>query len=183
MPSALSSHYAKALADAVFAPESGLSPEDAVEQFRSAEAMISGSKQLHLALLSPAVNKQRKQAVISKLSEPLGLHRIIRNFLLVVVSHRRILDVKSMRESFEAVVDERLGWVRAEIASAHEVAAPQREEIERALGTQLGKFIRATYVVDPALIGGVRARVASKEYDATVRGKLENMRQRLAANL
>jgi F-type H+-transporting ATPase subunit delta len=180
---ALAVHYAKALADAVFAPNSGLSPKDAVDQFRSAEGVLTNSKPLHLTLLSPAVNKQRKQAVITKLSELLELNRVMRNFLLVVIGHRRLLDLKSMRESFEEVVDERLGWVRAEIASAHEVEAPQREEIERALGTQLGKFIRATYVVDPSLIGGVRARVASKEYDATVRGKLENMRQRLAANL
>jgi F-type H+-transporting ATPase subunit delta len=180
---ALSSHYANALADAVFASGSGLSPQDAVQQFRSAESMISGSKPLHLALLSPAVNKSKKQTIIARLSDALGLHRVIRNFLLVVISHRRILDLKAMRESFEEVVDSRLGWVRAEIASAHEVAAAQREEIERALGAELGKYIRANYVVEPSLIGGVRARVASKEYDATVRGKLENMRQRLAANL
>jgi F-type H+-transporting ATPase subunit delta len=180
---ALSAHYAQALAEAVFAPNSGLSPEDAVKQFRTAESMVTGSRQLHLALLSPIVSKERKRAVITKLAEILGLHRIICNFLLVVITHRRVLDLKAMRQSFEDVVDDRLGWVRAEIASAHEVAGPQREEIERALGTQLGKFIRATYVVDPSLIGGVRARVASKEYDATVRGKLESMRQRLASNL
>ena len=180
---ALSVHYAQALADAVFAPDSGLSPKDAVEQFRSAENMITASHDLHTAMLSPAVSREKKQAVISKLSDMLGLHRVVRNFLLVVILHRRMLDLKAMRESFEEVVDSRLGWVRAEIASAHEVAAPQREEIERALGSRLGKFIRATYVVDPSLIGGVRARVASKEYDATVRGKLDNMRQRLAANL
>jgi F-type H+-transporting ATPase subunit delta len=183
MRGALATHYAQALADAVFAPNSGISPADAVAQFRAAESMVTHSKPLQLALLSPAVNKSRKQAVISKLSEELGCQRVIRNFLLVVVSHRRIMDLKSMRESFEDVVDERLGWVRAEIASAHEVAPTQREEIERALGEQLGKFIRATYLVDSSLIGGVRARVASKEYDATVRGKLENMRQRITANL
>lgn len=183
MPNALAFHYGKALADAVFAPDSGLSPQDAVTQLRSAETMVGESKPLQLALLSPAVGKVRKQAVLSKLSEQLGLHRIIRNFLLVVVSHRRSLELKAMRESFEEVVDERLGWVKAEIASAHEVGPVQREEIERALGQQLGKFIRPTYVVDASLISGVRARVASKEYDATVRGKLDKMHQRLAANL
>lgn len=180
---ALSAHYAQALADAVFRPNAGLSPEDAVQQFRDAEGLISGSKQLLLALLSPAVNKGKKQAILAKLGNEMQLHRLVRNFLLVVVSHRRIADLKAMRESFEEAVDTRLGWMRAEIASAHEIAPAQREEIERALGSQLGKFIRATYVVDPSLIGGVRARVASKEYDASVRGKLESMRQRLAANL
>ncbi len=35
--------------------------------------------------------------------------------------------------------------------------------------------------VDPNLLAGVRARVASREYDATLRGSLEQMRRRLLA--
>jgi F-type H+-transporting ATPase subunit delta len=88
-----------------------------------------------------------------------------------------------MRRHFEAVVDERLGWVPAEIASAKDLNPQQRKEVERILGEKLGKFIRATYSVAPALLAGVRARVASREYDATLRGKLDSMRQRLAAHL
>jgi F-type H+-transporting ATPase subunit delta len=88
-----------------------------------------------------------------------------------------------MRKEFEAVVDARLGWVPADIASAKELNEQQRQQVERILGGKLGKFIRPNYSVDPALLGGIRARVASREYDATVRGRLERMRQRLAANL
>lgn len=182
MPEALAPHYARALADAVFGPNSGMSPEDAVNQLRAAESLISSSKELERALLSPAVLKTRKRAVISTLSDELGLHRVIRNFLLVVVSHRRTKELKAIRREFELVVDERLGWIPADIASAKELSAGQKEEIERVLGTKLGKFIRAHYEVDPALLAGVRARAASKEYDATLRGKLESMRQRLAAS-
>ena len=81
MTDALSTHYARALADAVFAPNSGLSPQDALAQLAAAESLISGSKELHIALLSPAISKARKAAVISKLADQLGLHRIMRNFL------------------------------------------------------------------------------------------------------
>lgn len=183
MTDALSSHYARALADAVFRPNSGLSPEDAVAQLRSAESLITGSDQLQRVLLSPAVPKSKKNAVLSKLADELGLHRLIRNFLLVVVSHRRTHEISAIRQDFELLSDERLGWVPADIASAHELGPSEREQIERALGTKLGKFIRAHYSVDPSLLAGVRARVASHEYDATLRGKLENMRYRLAAAL
>jgi F-type H+-transporting ATPase subunit delta len=183
MTDALSTHYARALADAVFAPNSGLSPQDAVAQLAATESLISGSKELHIALLSPAVSKARKTAVISTLADQLGLHRIMRNFLLVVVKHRRTYELSPIRQSFEMLVDEQSGWIPAEIASARELAAGQREEIERALGTKLGKFIRANYKVDPALLGGVRAHIASREYDASLRGKLESMRQRLMAQL
>jgi F-type H+-transporting ATPase subunit delta len=183
MTDALATHYAGALADAVFAPGSGIRPEEAVRQFRDAEAAISASTDLQKALLSPAVAKSRKMAVIAELASQLGLDRLVRNFLLVVTTHRRTRELGKMRAEFEDVVDERLGWISADIASAKELTADQREEIERALGARLGKHIRAHYHADAALLGGVRARVASKEYDATLRGKLESMRRRLAGSL
>ena len=179
MAEALATHYASALADAVFGPNSGLSPEEAVAQFRTAESVFSGSKDLERALLSPAVSKSRKTAVMTKLIDELGLHRLMRNFLLVVVNHRRIQELRAIRKAFEVVIDERLGWLPAEITSAKELTAEEKQQVEQVLGTKLGKFIRARYEVDPALLSGVRARVASREYDATLRGKLEHMRQRL----
>jgi F-type H+-transporting ATPase subunit delta len=86
-----------------------------------------------------------------------------------------------MRREFEAAVDARLGWIPANITSAKELTAQQKEQIERALGSKLGKFVRAHYAVDPDLLAGVRARVASREYDASLRGSLEQMRRRLVA--
>jgi F-type H+-transporting ATPase subunit delta len=176
---ALSIHYADALAEAVFKPDSGLKPEDAITQLKLAESVVSSSKELEIALLSPAVSRARKTAIVARLSNELGLHRIIRNFWSVLVKHGRTKQLKAIRQSFEEVVDRRLGWEPAEIISAHELGPNQREAIERTLGTKLGKFIRAHYKVDDTLLAGVRARVAAKEYDATLRGKLESLRQRL----
>ncbi len=183
MTEALSNHYAEALANAVFTPGSDLAPEEATRQLASAVDLVNGSPDLQKALHSPAVNKARKQAVIGKLADELGLHRLIKNFLLVVISHRRLRELPAIRQSFELIVDERTGWIPAAITSAHELSAEQRDHVERALGNKLGKYIRAHYQVDPSLIGGVRAHVASKEYDASVRGKLESMRSRLLAHI
>jgi F-type H+-transporting ATPase subunit delta len=183
MDAVVSRHYAAALADAVFAPKSGLEPKQAVEQLQTAASLIEGSKDLEHALLSPAVTRSRKEAVIVRLADELGLHRLIRNFLLVLVSHRRVSDVNEIAKAFDLIVDERMGWIPAEITSARELTPEQRRQIEKTLGTRLGKFIRARYEVDPTLIGGVRARVASREYDATVRGQIERLRERLVAHV
>ena len=181
MDGAVAGHYARALADAVFKPNSGLSPQEAVKQFELVSSLISENKPLERALLSPAVKRPRKEAVVGRLADEMGLHRLIKNLLLVIVSHRRAAEFPAMLREFKAVVDERLGWIPAEITSARELSAQQKEKIERALGTKLGKFIRAEYKVDPGLLAGVRARVASKEYDASVRGSLEQMRRQLVA--
>jgi F-type H+-transporting ATPase subunit delta len=179
---ALSVHYARALADAVFKPDSGIDPKDAVAQLQSAEALVSGSSDLQWVLLSPAVNKARKIALFSKFSDRLGLHRTIRNFLSVLIAHRRTHELKAISQSFQAEVDQRLGWVSAQIASAAELSPEEKQELERALGVKVGKFIRAEYTVDASLLGGIRAHVESHEYDATLRGKLESMRQYLHAD-
>lgn len=181
MTGALAAHYARALADAVFGPNSGLKAEDAVTQVAVAAKLLGESKELERALLSPAVNRAKKAAVVNKLADQAEFHRLIRNFLLVLVNHRRVKELRAIRDQFEAEVDARTGWVPAEIASAQPLDDGQRQEIERALGTKLGKYIRAHYTVDENLLGGVRARVAAVEYDASLRGKLEGMRQRLAA--
>lgn len=181
MTGALATHYARALADSVFAPGTNLPPEEAVAQMSDAVATISGSKDLQLALLSPAVSREKKVKVISDLAARAGAHRIIRNFLAVVVNHRRIHELAGMLREFKVLVDEKLGIITAEIASAKELNRAERAEIERALGEKLGKTIRAEYKVEPQLLGGIRARVASMEYDATLRGKLEALRQRLVS--
>lgn len=180
MLDSLSVHYADALANAVFAPNSGLKPDDAVQQLQLAESLLTGSKQLENALLSPAVSKLRKKTVIEKLASEMGLHRLIHNFLVVIVKHRRTREIHWIRRAFEAAVDARLGWVTADIASAKDLSDDEKNQIVRSLETKLGKSIRAKYQVDPALIGGIRARVASREYDASIKGKLESLRQRLA---
>ena len=57
----------------------------------------------------------------------MALHRLIHNFLLVVVTHRRTREMPAIRRSFEAAVDERLGWVPAEIASAKDLSDEQKK--------------------------------------------------------
>src|SRR5690242_16030811 len=118
MQDALSNHYAEALADAVFVPDSGLSPEDAIRQLASAVGLLNSSHELRLILLSPVVPRAKKTEIVGQLLGNLGLHRLIRNFLMVIVEHRRIGELDRIQASFEEAVDKRQGFVKAEIVSA-----------------------------------------------------------------
>ena len=122
MEDAVSAHYAKALADAVFRPESGLALETP-SQLRDVSVTLRDSKALQGVLLSPAVSRARKIAVIGKVADAMQLHRLIRNFLLVISSHRRVGEMRQIAASFESAVDDRLGLVPAEIVSAFELNA------------------------------------------------------------
>jgi F-type H+-transporting ATPase subunit delta len=179
--SAVASRYANALADVVTAPGSELRAQEAVSELRAFESVLRGSTELYNALLTPAVPVGRKRAVISRIAGLLKLSRIARNFLFVLVDHRRIASLSDIIHNFETVVDERLGFARAEVASARELSEPQRTSLNTRLQRLTGKQIRARYTVDDSLIGGVVARIGSTVYDGSVRGQLAALERRLGA--
>jgi F-type H+-transporting ATPase subunit delta len=182
MISALGRRYAKALVDVITAPNSTLDPNDALAQLRAADALIAASQPLHNALLSPAVSPSRKRAVMGKLLDPMGIAPAVRNFLFVVIDHRRVHEFPSIVEAFDRLLDERLGFVRGDVSSALALTDAQRSSLETELSNLTGKKAKLEYKVDPALIGGVIARVGAKVYDGSVRGQLEKLRVKLAAS-
>ena len=122
----------------------------------------------------------RKRAVVARIADILKLSLIARNFLFVLIDHRRISLLGEILHSFELIVDERLGFARAEVSSPRELTESQRGAINAQLERLTGKRIRTRFAVDPALIGGVMARIGSTVYDGSVRGQLQTLGRRLS---
>ena len=149
-------------------------------ELRSFEATLSESSALHNALITPAVPVARKRAVIGRIADLLRLSRVTRNFLFVLVDHRRISSLTGIIHMFEQVVDERLGYAQAEISSAMELTEAQRGVLNTQLERVTGKRIRMRFAIDPELIGGAVARIGSTVYDGSVRGQLATIERRLS---
>jgi len=181
MASAVANRYARALVDVVMAPGSPLKPEDAVAQLRAIDAIIQESAELRNALLTPAIQNSRKRAVLAKLLQSAGGGSpLIRNFTYVLVDHRRIGVIGEIREAFELQLDERLGFARAEVTSAAPLDPRVGSNLESELSRLTGKRMRLRFDVDPALLGGVVARIGSTVYDGSVRGELRQLAKKLA---
>ena len=179
--SSVASRYAHALADVVTASGSTLRAEDAIAQLKAFEAALKDSPPLHNALITPAIPVGRKRAVIGRIGYIMELAQITRNFLYVLVDHRRIGLLSEIIHTFEIAVDQRLGFARAEITSARALNEDQQDELRIRLEQATGKRLRARYRVDGALIGGVVARIGSTVYDGSVRGRLETLENRMLA--
>lgn len=179
--SAIASRYADALADVVTTADSAVRPQDALAQLQSFDTALRSSADLQNALASPAVPASRKKLVVARLADMLGISRIIRNFLFVLIDHRRITGLAEIMQIFERKVDERLGFAQAEVISARELTDAQRAALNKELEQLAGKRIRMRLSIDEALIGGVTARIGSTVYDGSVRGRLHSLERRLTA--
>ena len=118
MSLAVANQYAKALLAVVSKPGSTLEAEQALAQLDAIQGLIQRSPELRLALLSPAIQTAQKTKAIERLGNMMGLDPRMRNFLNVVTAHRRVVLLKSIRQAFQAQLDEQLGIVRAEVTSA-----------------------------------------------------------------
>ena len=179
--SAVAHRYASAFADVVTVPGAGLSPEAALGEVRAFEAVVRSSAELSNALITPSVPGPRKKAVVGRIAELLKLSRVSRNFLFVLVDRRRIAFLPQIIQSLEQVIDERLGFVRVEVASARDLSEEQRRAVSSQLERITGKQIRMQLTVDESLVGGAVARVGSTVYDGSVRGQLQTLERRMAA--
>jgi len=181
MTSVSATRYAEALADVVFSPGAALKAEDAFRQLSAFEALLHQHSNLRHVLNTPAVPSARKRAVVDDLAKPLGLAPLMRNFVFVLIDHHRIAQIAEVREAFGHAIDQRMGFVRADVVSAQPLDKDQSEELEQELSRVAGKRVWANFKVDAELIGGVVARMGSRTYDGSVRGQLDKMRQKLTA--
>ncbi len=179
MALAVASKYARALADLAADPARGLDPQTAVGELATMEHLVASSADLRNVLLSPAVPPARKRAVIARLAGELNVSRLVRNFLYVILDHRRTAMLPEIRQAFQSIIDERTGWLEAEVTAARELGGGERETVALRLGRLTGKKVRCKFARNESLIGGMVARIGSTIYDGSVRGQLEALRLRL----
>ena len=133
--------------------------------------------ELGALLRNPELDRRVKRAALEEL---LGdADELVRNFLLLLVEKGRIGDVREIVGEFERLVAAEERRLELELTTAVELSDDEARglvaQIERAAGTR----VEATRRVDPSLIGGLVLQVGSLRVDASVRGRLERLRQEL----
>jgi F-type H+-transporting ATPase subunit delta len=170
--------YAEALADVALAERR---PEQIRRELDDFLGMMAESADLRNFLGNPAVPASTKRAVIAKLVERMGASQALRNFLYLVIDHRRVGLLGAIGEAFAQELNARLGILEAEIAAARDLADEEKQALVAALERRTGKRIVAGYRVAPELIGGVLVRIGSTVFDGSVRNSLDRLRARMAA--
>jgi len=183
MPAAVASRYARALVDVVLAPNAGVNPDRVREELRSFEQALAASPELSIVLASPGISRPKKRAVIGRLVESLGLSKVSRNFLFVLIDHRRTADLSGIIEAFEKIADERLGKLQVDVSSARELDRQQQAALTERLEAMTGKRIVLNLAIDSELVGGLVVCLGSTVYDGSVRGQLETLSHQLTSNI
>ncbi|HXZ81762.1 MAG TPA: ATP synthase F1 subunit delta [Terriglobales bacterium] len=177
--SAITSRYARAFADVVF--EKHLDVEKMRRELHSMMDVAQGSAELRRIWENPAIPSDQKQRLLGALAARLEISRPVRNFIAVLIDHRRIGQLREITSEFEHEINQRLGFAEAQIVSARQISDSEKGEVEAQIERLTGKKVRAQYVTDPSLLGGAIVKVGSTIYDGSVRGQLQKIKEELAS--
>jgi len=167
--------YAEALLDIAAA-------ERAVPAYRASLDALAGAftPDVVRGLSDQRVPSERRRAAIEAATE--SEPRAVRAVTSILQQRDRLEIVPDIARFFGELVDRREGIVKAKITTPIELASAQRDELVRDLERASGKTIRATFAVDPALIGGARVQVGDRLIDASLRTQLGELAREMASS-
>lgn len=175
----VASTYARAFADVVFSQR--LDAGQASSGLRSIAALFAESVELRRVWENPAVPADQKRKLLDAIVQREGILRPVRNLIAVLIDHRRLPFLPRIVEQLEKEIDARLGFAEAQISSARDLEASEKRALEAQIAKTTGKKVRASYGLDPSLLGGAIVRIGSTIYDGSVKGQLERIRETISS--
>jgi F-type H+-transporting ATPase subunit delta len=137
------------------------------------------SSDLRVVARSPLIDPGDKARALVAVAEKLGLSELGRNVLGVVATNRRAGELPSIVSAYRTLLARHRGTRRVEIVSARPLSGTEKSAIVDQLGKQLGEKVDAETRVDDSLIGGFVVNVGSRQFDASVKSKLDALRLQL----
>ena len=141
--------------------------------------LLKESPDLDQFLASPVIDLAAKKAVLQQI---LGdqVHPHVRNFLLLIVDHRRVSFLGGILKQYQALLRELNQTALAEVISAVALNEGQQQTVrDRVIALTGARQVDLETTIDPDLIGGVIIKVGSQIIDASLRGQLRRISLKL----
>ncbi len=102
-----------------------------------------------------------------------------RNFVKTLVQAERLQYAAYVQDLYEQMRAEAEGKVEVEVVTAYTLDEQQQDSIATTMSGRLGKQVTVKTSVDEALIGGAVIRAGDSIIDASLRGRLSELRNEL----
>ena len=140
-------------------------------------AALAGSDELQRFLRNPQIESQTKRQALEDLlakSDDLFL-----NLVRVLVDKNRIAELDQVHEEWGRLLAREERVLELELTTAVQLSDKEAARVVKQIEETSGRSVVATRTVDSNLIGGLVVQAGSRRLDASVRGRLEQLREKL----
>jgi F-type H+-transporting ATPase subunit delta len=138
---------------------------------------VEQTPELRNVLRNPQIESSAKASILADIAgddEPL-----FKNFLLLIAEKGRAGELEDIAHEFERLMAREERRLTVELTTARELTDAEAKAIVAQIEQAAGRTVEATRSVDPKLVGGIVLQAGSYRVDASVRGRLERLRQTL----
>ncbi len=172
---------ARPYAKAAFAAASGA---DVQHWFRALQTMneISRVSVMRLLLADPMTSALRKAEIfLAALEDATGVaaNTEVANFVKILAANKRLSLLPEINDLFAVYKAQGEKTLAVTIETAMAVGEERLEELRSKLSRRLERHVKLTEKVNDNLIGGAVIRIGDSVIDGSVRGRLQQLAQRL----
>jgi F-type H+-transporting ATPase subunit delta len=172
----VASTYAEALYEAA---AEARAVREVAEGLQAFAAAVEEVPDLRHALHDPELAGPQKKALVASLGE--GAHRVLLNFLQLLIDKRRIEELPQIAEAFADLVSRAEGRVEVEAVTAVPLSDELRSQLVERIQSATGREVVLEERVDPEIVGGVVLMVGGVMVDGSVRFQLADLRRQLTS--
>ena len=176
------SNISRAYADALFEiciEENSL--EEIMQQSAQLAEIMSANPEFVKLLNAPTVTKEEKTDLVDKVFSG-KINKSLLNFIKVMVERKDTQEINASFADFEKLYNKHNNIEKATATTAVPMSDELKAKLVAKLNALTGKNVVLTNIVDPACLGGVILQFADVQYNDSVAGKLEILKNQLKAN-
>lgn len=144
-------------------------------------AGVAGDETVGRIVDNPALPHGDREAIVSKLFEGRVASGVL-NLTRLLARRGRFEMLPAVATEYQRLLNHRNGVVEAVVTSASPLSTTETDAISARIGTMSGSGVSLRTEVDETLIGGITIKIGDQLLDASVRGRLERLRDRLVAD-
>ena len=169
--------YARAILDVAVQEHADLEAID--RELTAFGELVTQYPALQHVLLNPAVSAPRKRAAVAEISKQAGQSSIVAKMLALLADRDRLILLPELVAAYHDRLLDYKKVVRAEVTTAMPLPEGRAKTIEASLAKATGRSVMLETRVDPAIVGGMVARVGTIVYDGSVTRQLQRLKERL----
>lgn len=150
------------------------------QQLLEFQKFLLGQEELNLVLTKSLLPVSKKQAIGKAILDKQSFHPKTSRFLLLLMSNNRLELLPDILESLPNMWNDEQGISSFEVTSVVPLSESQKEAILSKLEKLENRKVFLNYKLDPELIGGISVRQGNIIYDASLRGALDKLKEKIS---
>jgi len=145
-------------------------------------ADLFSNRKISFLLREPKVPAQRKEKAMRDALQSKVLPTSL-NFALLLIQRELVEYARNIANELEQIVRDYRNEAVADVTTATQIDATQSRTIQQVLEHRTGKTVILQPHVDPAILGGVIARVGDQVIDGSIRYRLSVLQQQMLSGV